>query len=107
MSLDVHLSEIRPTTFYSRNITHNLNVMAGKAGIYDCLWRPDEHSILKASQLIEPLRAGLKRLKENPEYFKKFNPPNGWGTYEGLVEFAEEYLHECEENPNADISVSR
>lgn len=92
---------------YSANITHNLNKMADGAGIYKHLWRPDEIGITKAAELIEPLRAGLALLKSDPARFKKFNPENGWGTYEGLVIFVEDYLAACEEYPAAKVSVSR
>lgn len=107
MSLDVHLMAIRPTEVYSRNITHNLNKMAGEAGIYMHLWRPDEIGLTKASDLIEPLTAGLQLLKSDPERFRQFNPPNGWGRYEYLVEFVEDYLQACIENPDAEVRASR
>lgn len=107
MSLDVYLSEVRETTIYSRNITHNLNKMADEAGIYKHLWRPEEIDITKAAQLIEPLREGMALLLSDPERFKKFDPQNKWGDYDGLVDFVREYLAACEENPNASVSVSR
>ena len=46
-------------------------------------------------------------MKSNPEYFKKFNPENGCGSYEGLLSFAEKYLEACKEYPNSFILVSR
>jgi len=92
---------------YSANITHNLNSMADEAGIYRHLWRPDEIEITKAEQLIEPLRVGLELLKSDPERFSKFNPENGWGTYEGLVRFVENYLQACVSYPSAEVQVSR
>lgn len=92
---------------YSRNITHNLGKMAEAAGIYQHLWRPEELGITTAAQLIEPLRAGLKRLEESPAEFKKHNPANGWGAYEGLVDFVREYLDACEKYPNAIVRASR
>ena len=92
---------------YSANITHNLNNMAGEAGIYEHLWRPDEIKITKAKELIEPLRQGLHNLKSDPERYKKFNPENGWGSYDGLVKFVENYLNACYEYPDADVEVSR
>jgi hypothetical protein len=107
MSLDVYLTAIRPTIVFDYNITHNLNTMAEEAGIYKHLWRPDEIDISRAEQLIEPLRAGLDLLESDPERFKKFNPSNGWGNYDGLIRFVEAYLHACEENPDAEIRVSR
>jgi hypothetical protein len=93
--------------FYSANITHNLNQMAEAAGIYQALWRPEELRITKARQLINPLSAGLERLKRCPEDFKKYNPSNGWGDYDGLVEFVEEYLKACKERPYGTVRISR
>ena len=81
--------------------------MASECGIYKHLWRPEELGIKKAIQLIEPLTVGLRSLKADPDKYKKFNAPNGWGKYEHFVEFVEEYLNACVENPDADISVSR
>jgi hypothetical protein len=93
--------------YYSRNITHNLNTMAGEAGIYEALWRPEEIGITKAAELIEPLRKGLNALQSEPDRFKKHNPENGWGNYDGLVSFVRDYLRACEETPDAEIYVSR
>lgn len=92
---------------YSANITHNLTKMAYEAGIYKHLWRPDELNIKKAYELMIPLSAGLGLLESNPEHFKEFNPPNGWGDYEEFVEFVREYLAACEKYPHADVSVWR
>lgn len=94
-------------TVFEWNITHNLNKMAGEAGIYEALWRPEEIDITHAAQLIEPLGTGLALLKSSPERFKAFNPSNGWGNYEGLVGFVEAYLVACARHPSAEIRVSR
>lgn len=94
-------------TVYSSNITHNLGKMAAKCGLYEPLWRPEEIAAKQAKDLIEPIRAGLDRLKADPAEFKQFNPSNGWGDYDGLVRFASEYLAACEQYPEATISVSR
>lgn len=121
MSLDVYLYDgtdeytcphcdtvkAKQKQVYWRNITHNLGKMANAAGLYDYLWRPDEHGITTAAQLIEPLKAGLEKLLAEPEKYKAFNPANGWGSYDGLVEFVREYLAACEEYPEAVVEVSR
>jgi hypothetical protein len=99
--------ETETNEVYSENITHNLGAMAKEAGIYGCLWRPDEMKITKAKELIEPLREGLHNLKSEPERYKKFNPENGWGSYDVLVSFVENYLNACYEHPDADVEVSR
>jgi len=107
MSLTFYLIANRPTNVFSGNITHNLNTMASAAGIYKCLWRPEEAGVKKAHDLIAPLAIGLKRLRDEPDFFKGMNPDNGWGDYDGLVKWVEELLNACVENPDATISVHR
>ena len=107
MSLDVYLVAARPTEVYWANITHNLGRMAGEAGIYQALWRPEEIGLTTAAQLIEPLAAGLALLKADPARFEAHNSPNGWGLYKNFVPFVERYLEACRENPDATIRVSR
>lgn len=100
-------TKMETDTLFDYNITHNLGSMASEAGIYQHLWRPEEMGISKAKDLIEPLTNGLSLLKLNPERFKAFNPENGWGRYENLVEFVSKYLNACNDNPESEISVSR
>lgn len=115
MSLDVYLFiEVdtggkKPKTIelFSANITHNLTEMADEAGIYKHLWRPEEIGAKYAGDIIEAIEKGLSLMKSDPERFKKFNSPNGWGTYKHFVPFVEEYLEACEENPKALIKVRR
>lgn len=92
---------------FSANITHNLGKMATAAGIYDHLWRPDEHGITKAGELIAPLSDGLIRLRADPARFEALNPENGWGSYANFVPWVERYLSACEQYPDATVSVSR
>jgi hypothetical protein len=92
---------------FSANITHNLNKMADAAGLYRPLWRPEEMGFTKAGELILWLETGLLGLKASPDRYKAMNPANGWGTYEGLVEFTEKYLNACRKYPEATISVGR
>lgn len=104
---DINESIYKTDYLYSDNITHNLGLMAKKAGIYKHLWRPEEIGITIAKELINPLRNGLHKLKSNPDVFKKYNPDNGWGTYEILVKFVEDYLDACYKYPDAEVEVSR
>jgi hypothetical protein len=103
MSLDVKLRQ----EIFSANITHNLGKMASEAGIYQALWRPEELNYYSARELITPLTKGLALLAAEPERFKKFNSPNGWGMYEHFVPFVAKYLLACIENPEAAVSASR
>jgi hypothetical protein len=99
--------ECETDDLFSANITHNLNWMADSAGIYQCLWRPDEIGITQASQLIAPLAVGLALLVSCPDRFKAFNPENGWGNYDNLVRFVRNYLDACKAYPDATVRVSR
>lgn len=107
MSLDISLLDRDGQEVYEGNITHNLNKMADAAGIYQHLWRPDEIGIDFAALLIVPLSRGLEKLKADPEHYKTFDSPNGWGLYIHFVPFVERYLAACIEHSDARISVSR
>lgn len=98
---------VSESSVYHDNITHNLSKMAEEAGIYKHLWRPDRIGIETAGQLIESLRGGLIVLESDPARFKKFNPANGWGDYEGLVSFVRRYLVACKGFPHAEVRASR
>ncbi len=101
------LAEGDPTCVFSANITHNLGAMAGEAGIYHCLWRPDEIGITEASELIKPLADALRVMRENPARFEAYNPSSGWGSYEDFLPWIERYLIACKEYPDATVLVSR
>jgi hypothetical protein len=89
------------------NITHNLSKMAKHAGLYWTLWRPEELNYTKARDLVRFLEFGLSKLKESREYYEQFNPSNGWGSYDVLVDFVEKYLDACKTYPDASVRVSR
>ena len=113
MSLDVDLMVKQPVSVYADNITHNLTKMASEVELesgltlYQVLWRPEEVGITHASCLAEYLDEGFNILLSDPEKFKKFNPENGWGSYDGLVNFVYEYRNACWDNPTAEVRVSR
>ena len=92
---------------FHANITHNLNKMADEAGLYEALWNPESLKVKIARDLIIKLSTGLVKLKSDPERFKKLNPENGWGTYEGLVEFVEKYLIACVKNQDAEVEIDK
>ena len=90
----------------SHNITHNLNKMAEAVGLYEVLWRPEEIGITTASQMIAPLEKAVEELVANPDKYKIFNPPNGFGSYEDFINFCRSVLHNCREYPDAVIEAS-
>lgn len=119
MSLHVYLTfnlrDLSPTTIspdemltlHEGNVTHNLVQMAKECKVYDAVWRPEENGIHKAHQLIAILESGITTLAINPEQFKKFNAKNGWGSFENLLQFLQDYLLACQKFPDADVSVWR
>jgi hypothetical protein len=106
MSLDITLTAVRPTCVYDGSLTVNLAAMAKSAGLYHVLWSPKEQGILKAADLVKPLSRGLETLKDDPERFRKFDPSNGWGSYDEFIGFVARLLAVCEQNPDAQVSVS-
>lgn len=85
------------------NITHNLVNMADKCGLYKVIWRPEEENIQEAQHMIPFLKEGIDKLMSEPEYYRGFNPKNGWGSYEGFLKFCQEYLDACKQFPDSKI----
>ena len=103
--------------FHSGNVTHNLTTMADKADLYEALWRPyklfnvtddEEYDIeIHAEDIAPKLKAGIDNLLSEPEVYRTYNPDNGWGSYEGLLNFTQKYHEACIKYPKALVDVSR
>lgn len=100
--------EIETNEFWHGNITHNLREMAeeclsfeGYYNLYDLLWRNTQEPFTEnyINAYIAHLSYCLYVLKNDPEHFKKFNPANGWGDYEQLCEFVEEFIRALMDMP--------
>lgn len=111
MSLDVYLTtkdvDGNAIEVYTANVTRNLNKMAGEAGIYQALWRPEEQGWTHARDISDIVEAGLNDMKARLDHYKQFNPSNGWGDYEGFIEWTENYLKALRKYPSAEISIWR
>ena len=92
---------------YSINITHNLTKIAKEAGVYYDIWRPEEVGVKEARNLIIPLKEAIKKLKADPDYFKRFEPENKWGTAEIFIKQLGELLEACQTWPRARIETDR
>lgn len=106
MSLDFYLHDAEGNQVYWANITHNLGRMAKEAGIYQCLWRPEEVGITAAGQIAEGLEAGLMDMMRRPSHYKQFDAPNGWGKYEHFLPWLTEVLEACRAHPTATVYAS-
>ena len=107
INVDVGTDKPHQVLLYSFNITHNLAKMAHSCGLYDYMWAAEELGFKQAKDLIEGLELGLGELKKNKQEYEKLNPKNNYGSYEGLVNVASEFLEACKSFPKANISVSR
>lgn len=110
MSLSIYLKDPSSTyntePLYESNITHNLNIMADKAGIYKALWMPQVLGVRFAKDILITLKKGLELLLAEPNYFESFNSKNGWGTYDDFVLFVRNYIKAIEDYPESIIQVS-
>jgi hypothetical protein len=77
------------------------------ATLYQVLWRPEELDLKVAFQIVPWLEKGLAYLESHVRELRKFDPENGWGSYEHLCEFTRRYLTACREHPEATIRVWR
>jgi len=92
-----------PHEVVSENITHNVNKMWMKAGIYDDLYGSGGK---KVSDVLFKLERGLVYMIDNPEIFIPLNPENGWGSYDGTVSWLRNLISELKQYPNGTIEIS-
>lgn len=112
MSLDIYLyakadvgkDEPIDCELYWRNCTHNLAPMWHLAGVYDALYKSNNDT---AEKYIEVLEKGIADMEARPEEYKELNPPNGWGNYEGALNFLKDFTNNCKEYPKSIIGVSK
>lgn len=95
---DCDLSDISEYVYetedaWDGNITHNLNKMAmqvpvGSKSLYEILWRPEEigYETVNADYAKE-LYEGFTYLKTHRKELEVYNPENGWGNYDQLLNF--------------------
>ena len=108
MSLDISINcKCCESELFEKNITHNLGKMAGEAGVYKALWRPEEINCKYAKDILPILEKGLEELKSDPKKYKQFNPENGWGKYESLVIFVGYVIDACKKYPEGILRISR
>lgn len=98
--------EIETNEFWHGNITGNLTEMAEGCfpdveSLYDLLWRDEEPNDI--IYYVYQLFACLIELQDNPDTYKQFNPSNGWGTYEQLIEFVRSFIHALIDMPEGSI----
>lgn len=58
-----------------------------------------------AGTAIQTLRSGIAEMEDEPGKYKALNPENGWGSYEGALQFLRDILTACVRHPKATIRV--
>lgn len=54
----------------------------------------------------EPIIAkAVENMQKDPQKYKAMEPDNGWGSYNGFLEYVETLLRECRQNPECTIGV--
>jgi hypothetical protein len=82
------------------NLTFNLSKMMTAANVH-----PDILKGKTGKEIIPILRKAWSELIKDPDKFKRYNPPNGWGSYEGLLTWLKETVETAEEHLDAKFAV--
>lgn len=106
---DIEEKTYEDNTYFHINLTHNLTEMASQCiirghyitqqgkehiNLYDLMWHPEGNLGLKVPTMnyLRDIIDCYEKLLENPNFFKKYNPDNGWGTYEQLLNGIKKYI---------------
>jgi hypothetical protein len=88
---------------YDRNVTYNLSPMFYKAfDLEDGIRGLDKMLCSEAAPHIEE---AIRRMTTDKDEYVKLNPENGWGTYDGAMEFLNEWFDAVREHPKARVYV--
>lgn len=90
-----------PVDFWERNYTSNVAVMWCEAGA-DLA----EMNGMPAREADGILTGALIEMRRRPSIYQAMNPANGWGTYDGCIEFLTAIRDACREHPTAQLRVS-
>jgi hypothetical protein len=84
------------------NYTYNVGTMFRKAlggkGLYDL-------NGVEAWKVIAKLRLAVDTMRRNRDEYEALNPENGWGNYEGALEYLVGILKECEQHSKCVILI--
>lgn len=117
MSLDVYIKSKKKEEDreWVANITHNMNKMAqrifvseNKETLYDYVWRPEElYKEIYTNEMKNVLTKGICIMISKRKSLLRYEPENGWGSYDSFLKFLIEYKKACEDHPGYIIEASR
>ena len=103
VSLIPFLIDFIETDIEVGNYTYNVNPMYARAMNIKGLSKALEGK--KCKRLIPLLKGGIANMENNPDVYKRMNPENGWGDYEGALDFLRKIFNKCNEYPNYKVRV--
>lgn len=59
-----------------------------------------------ASDALPALQRAVAALEADPAKYEAMNPPNGWGDYQGALDYLRRLRDACAEHPKATIHMS-
>jgi hypothetical protein len=87
------------------NYTYNVSKM------WHYIYPDDDYMLhiegLKGKETIKLLQDSYRKLKNNEHELVKMNPKNGWGSYEGFLEFISKLIQASIKYPDDVWSASR
>ncbi len=104
MSLDISITAKREVEIFEANITYNLSDM-----YYKCIDKKRGFKKLdnmKCKEALPIINNAITDMLNNANEYRKLNPRNGWGSYEGLLTKLQEMRNCCESNPDGIINIS-
>lgn len=101
MSYSVGVYVVERTYHDVGNPTYNLAPMFTEALGY----RLRELHGKRAGDVLPDVQRAVRRMLDYPEVFLALNPPNGWGTAEGALNFLRALETECAAVPDGEVSV--
>lgn len=107
MSYDLYLeidtgADCMTTVAYAGNYTSNVSPMWFKA-LGERLSAFDGRN---AGESVPLLDKGIKAMVDGREEYEAMNPPNGWGRYDGALEYLRTLRACCAEHPKTTIRAS-
>ena len=78
-------------------MTYNLTPMWAKAIPFLEVTRDFDNK--KCSDILEDLKIGLNDILDNSDEYRKLNPDNGWGDFDGFFERYVHLIRDVAQNP--------
>lgn len=101
VSLKIYTGNIDALVVDCGNYTSNVASMFHDAGV----GLQDMHD-MTCRDAAPILKKGVQAMAADPKKYKAMNPKNGWGDYEGALDYLKGILGACETHPLATLDVS-